>query len=86
MTVPKKPEGRRVVLNASFGDLSVNGATPCGEYLGLEYEFTFPKVDQFAEMMRIEGPGCLMWKKDLRNYFMQLMADPLNYNVMCFVW
>ena len=86
MTVPKKPSGRRIVLDASFGESSINNATPSGVYLGQDYEFTFPKVDQFAEFIRIEGPGCLMWKKDLRNYFLQLMADPINYNVMCFAW
>ena len=37
-------------------------------------------------MIRSEGSGCLMWKKDLKNYFLQLMADPIDYNTMGFVW
>ena len=86
MTVAKKPDGRRIVFDATFGVLSVNNATPRGEYLGHEYDFSFPKIDQFAEIIRNEGIGCLLWKKDLKNYFLQLMADPFNYNVMCFVW
>ena len=85
MTVPKKPDGRRIVLDATFGD-GPNAATPKGEYLGDSYEFNFPKVDQFTEMIRNLGPGCLLWKRDLRNYFLQLMVNPSDYNKMCLVW
>ena len=36
MTVPKKPNGRRIVIDASFGN-GPNAATPKGEFLGDTY-------------------------------------------------
>ena len=78
MTVPKKPSGRRIVIDASFGE-GPNNATPRGEYLGDTYVFNFPKVDEYAEIIRQLGQGCLLWKRDLKNYFLQLMVDPSDY-------
>ena len=85
MTVPKKPSGRRVVIDASFGE-GPNHGTPKGEYLGDTYVFNFPKVDEYGEIIRRLGPGCLLWKRDLKNYFLQLMVDPSDYPHMCLVW
>ena len=85
MTVPKKPSGRRVVIDASFGE-GPNSGTPKGDYLGDSYTFNFPKVDEYAEIIRKLGPGCLLWKRDLKNYFLQLMVDPTDFPNMCLVW
>merc|ERR550519_534988 len=75
MTVPKKPDGRRIVIDASFGQ-GPNAATPKGQYLGDSYQFNFPKIDEYAEIIRVLGPGCLLWKRDLKSYFLQLLVDP----------
>ena len=72
MTVPKKPNGRRIVLDASFGE-GPNTGTPKGEYLGDTYVFNFPKLDEYAEIIRRLGAGCLLWKRDLKNYFLQYL-------------
>ena len=58
MTVFKKPNGRRIVIDATYGN-GMNAATPKGEYLGDNYVFNFPKVDEYAEIIRKLGPAGL---------------------------
>ena len=47
MMANKKPCGRRTVFDATFGELSVNNATPCDSYLGQSTVYTYPKVEDF---------------------------------------
>ena len=86
MTVLKKPIGRRIVLDATYGDKSVNNATPESIYLGETTDYNYPKVDEFEELLRKHGPGCLMWKRDLSRFFLQLPVDPVDYDKLCFIW
>ena len=51
MTSHKKPQSRRTVFDASFSDFSLNFNTPEKLYLGDEYDFTFPKLDNFSELI-----------------------------------
>ena len=44
MTALKKPRGRRTVFDATFGEFSVNKATPGDSYLGQSTVYTYPKV------------------------------------------
>ena len=86
MTAVKKPGGRRPVFDASFGDLSINNNTPQKEYLGESYQFTFPTVLDLAAVIVQLGPGCLLWKRDLSRWFMQLPVDPGDYDKLCVIW
>ena len=86
MTSHKKPNGRRTVFDASFGLYSLNKNTPEKSYHESEYEFHFPKIDHFADIIATLGPGCLLWKRDLSRYFLQLKVDPLEYDKLGFVW
>ena len=86
MTAIKKPGSRRTVFDASFFDFSLNGNTPEKSYLDEDYEFTFPKVDDFASLISELGHGCYMWKRDLSRFFLQLPLDPLDYDKVAFVW
>ena len=86
MTVAKKPIGRRVVFDATYGNFSVNNATPKKEYLGEETDYKYPKVDQFEELIRKHGRGSLLWKRDLRRFYLQLPADPVDYDKLSFIW
>ena len=86
MTAIKKPGSRRTVFDASFSDFSLNVNTPEKSYLYEDYEFTFPKVDDFASLISELGHGCYMWKRYLSRFFLQLPLDPLDYDKVAFVW
>ena len=86
MTSPKSPSSRRPVFDASWGDWSLNENTPVKTYLGEDYSFTFPTVLDLADLILKEGPGCLLWKRDLERWFMQLPVDPADYDKLGFCW
>ena len=86
MTSNKKPSSRRAVFDASYGNNSLNNNTPPKEYLGELYEFTFPSVHDLADRVVELGPGCLLWKRDLSRWFMQLKIDPGDLDKLGFVW
>ena len=86
MTSPKKPNSRRTVFDASFSEYSLNLNTPEKLYLGEEYEFSFPKLDDFSNLILRYGSGCYMWKRDLSRFFLQLPLDPLDYDKSGCIW
>ena len=86
MTAPKKPDSRRAVFDASFGEFSLNANTPDKSYLFDDYCFSFPKIDDFCKLILSLGSGCFMWKRDLSRFFLQLPLDPIDYNKVCFIW
>ena len=86
MTAAKKPGSRRPVFDGSFGDLSLNSNTPEKEYLGELCNFSFPSVLDLAELVVKLGPGCLLWKRDLSRWYMQLPIDPGDYDKLAVVW
>ena len=86
MTADKKPNSRRTVFDASFGMFSLNKNTPEKAYHDAQYEFTFPKIDDFADRIAQLGSGCYLWKRDLSRFFLQLKVDPFEYNRLGFVW
>ena len=86
MTSPKKPNSRRAVFDASFGLYSLNKNTPERAYHESEYEFTFPRIDDLADIIAQLGEGCFLFKRDLSRYFLQLKIDPFEYDRLGFVW
>ena len=86
MTAPKKPASRRTVFDASFGDFSLNLNTPEKIYVGEEYLFMFPKLDDFSRLIVSLGKGCFLWKRDLSRFFLQLPLDPFDYDKDGFIW
>ena len=86
MTSAKKPSSRRPIFDASYGDFSINANTPEKEYLGGEYQFTFPTVLDLADIITKLGRGCLLWKRDLSRWFLQLPVDPCDYDKLGFLW
>ena len=86
MTAHKKPNSRRAVFDASFGLFSLNKNTPEGAYHETQYEFTFPRVDDLADLIAKLGRGCFLFKRDLSRYFLQLKIDPSEYDKLGFVW
>ena len=86
MTALKKPNSRSAVFDASFGLYSLNKNTPEKTYHDCDYEFQFPKIDDLADRIAMLGPHCLLWKRDLSRYYLQLKIDPFEYDKMGFVW
>ena len=86
MTAHKKPCGRRTVFDATYGDLSVNNATPGDYYMGQPTNYTYPKVEDYRQLVLKAGRGCFMWKRDLSRFFLQLPMDPVDYNKVGMVW
>ena len=86
MTAHKKPRGRRTVFDATYGDLSVNNATPGDQYLGQPTAYTYPKVEDYRLLILKEGHGCFMWKRDLSRFFLQLPMDPVDYIKVGMIW
>ena len=86
MTAPKKPDERRPVFDASFGEFSLNNSTPSDTYLGQPVVYTYPKIEDMRRLLVKNGKGCWLWKRDLSRYFLQIPMDPLDYNKVCFIW
>ena len=86
MTTHKKPKDRRSVFDATFGDKSLNNATPSDLYMGQPAHYTFPKIEDFKEMILRSGKGAYMWKRDLSRFFLQLPLDPTEYHRVGFIW
>ena len=86
MTAPKKPASCRAVFDASFGEFSLNLNTPEKIYVGEEFEFVFPKLDDFARCIVLLGKGFYLWKRDLSIFFLQLPLDPLDFDKVGCVW
>ena len=86
MTAVKKPDGRRAVFDASFGDFSINDNTPSDNYLGMPIEYAYPKIEDFKRLVIKCGSGCFIYKRDLSRYFLQIPLDPVEYPKVGFVW
>ena len=86
MTAHKKPVARRCCMDASFGDNSLNNATPGDKYLGQPIQFTYPKIEDYRQMVLKAGRGCWMWKRDLSRFFLQLPLDPVEYIKVGLIW
>ena len=86
MTAHKKVKSRRTVFDASFGEKSLNNSTPSDYYMGLPCKYTFPKIQDYKEMILNCGPGAFMWKRDLSRFFLQLPLDPTEYHRVGVIW
>ena len=86
MTAVKKPDGRRVVFDATFGENSLNNGTPTDLYLGQPIDLVYPKIEEFRILVLKCGRGCSMWKRDLSSFFLQIPLDPVDYPKVAFIW
>ena len=86
MTAPKKPDSRRAVFDATFGDFSLNKNTIADMYLDNPCVYDYPTVDDFKLLVLNAGKGCFIWKRDLSRFYLQIPLDPLEYPKVCCVW
>ena len=80
MTVPKEEDSRRIIVDFSFPPgKAVNDGISRKTYLDFEVEFSLPSVQSMVVRLNELGPGCLMYKRDLKGAFRQFATDPGDY-------
>ena len=87
-SLPKKETNeRRVILDLSFpSTASVNNFISKDVYMGETVDLVYPKVDDFVEMIKQKGRGCLLYKLDLRRAFRQIQICPGDITLVSFIW
>ena len=86
MTAHKKPSDRRAVYDATFGANSLNNSTPPDNYIGTKCVYSYPKIEDYRKIIIKCGRGCLLWKRDLSRYFLQLPLCPVEYCQVGTIW
>ena len=86
MTAEKKPDSRRAVFDATFGDHSLNNSTPSDLYLGQPFTYAYPKIEDFKRLVLECGRGSFIWKRDLSRFYLQIPLDPVEYPIVSCVW
>lgn len=87
-SVPKKDTSeRRIIMDLSFPKgHSVNDFIDKDKYLEEECKVIFPKVDDFVELIKSKGQGCLLYKRDLKRAYRQISIDPKDLHLVSFIW
>ena len=87
MSVPKDVTKRRVIVDFSFppGN-SVNDGISKVSYLEFDIEFSLPSVQAMAMRIIELGPGCLLYKRDLKGAFRQFSSNPGDYVFAGIFW
>ena len=87
MTVPKEESKRRVIVDFSFPPGSaINEGISRHTYLDLEIVFSLPSVQSMVSRLNELGPGCLLYKRDLKGAFRQFSTDPGDYRFTGVCW
>ena len=55
-------------------------------FLGEPVSLSHPTVDDIAESIVQLGPGCLLFKHDLKRAYRQLPVDPFDYLLLGYSW
>ena len=80
MTVPKEDSSRRIIVDFSFPPgKAVNDGISKLTYLEFDIVFSLPLVHSMVGRLNELGPGCLLYKKDLKGAFRQFSTDPGDY-------
>ena len=87
MSVPKEAAKRRVIVDFSFPPgKAINDGISKDTYLGLEVAFCLPSVQSMVGRLNELGPGCLLYKRDLKGAFRQFGIDPGDYSFTGLNW
>lgn len=83
-TVPKKGSSeRRVILDLSFPEgKSINEGIPRESYLGDPFRLSFPSIDNLVELVKEKGPGCQLFKRDLKRAYRQIPVCPGDVHLL----
>ena len=53
---------------------------------GSEFQLSYPTVDTIAALVVQKGPGCLIYKHDLKRAYWQFREDPYDFPSLGFKW
>ena len=65
---------------------SVNNGISKETYLGKTIDLAYPTVDHLASVLQQFGPGCHIFKKDLKRAYREFHLDPKDINFSGYVW
>ena len=87
-TVPKRDsDERRVIVDLSWPcGTSVNDGIPSDSFLGEPISLTYPTIDSIVDAVISLGPGCLLYKRDLKKAYRQFPVDPKDYHLLGYTW
>ena len=86
-SVPKGEFDRRIIVDLSWPIGSfVNDGIPLKQYLGVDFNLVYPTVDDIAASILHNGPGCLLFKRDLKRAYRQFPVDPGDYHLLGYSW
>ena len=87
-TVPKRDsDERRVIVDLSWPcGTSVNDGIPSDTYLGEPISLTYPTIDSIVDVVISLGPGCLLYKRDLKKAYRQFPVDPRDHHLLGYTW
>ena len=87
MSVPKEDSERRVIVDFSFPPgRAINEGIPKSTYLDADTNFTLPSVRSMVSRLNELGPGCMLYKRDLKGAFRQFSIDPGDYSFTGISW
>jgi len=83
-TVPKRDSSeRRVIVDLSWPcGSSVNDGIPSDSFLGESLHLEYPTIDVIVDAVIATGPGCMIYKRDLRKAYRQFPVDPRDYHLL----
>ena len=86
-TVPKKDNAsRRIILDLSAPrGCAVNESIPKDSFLGVPLRLHLPSVDNLVSLVKEQGVGCFMYKRDLKAAYRQLPVDPGDVSYLGYV-
>ena len=74
---------RRFILDLSWAAASsVNDRISKDLFLGEPVSLTYPTVHDITDRIIQLGPGCLLFKRDLKRAYRQLPVDPFDYPLL----
>ena len=59
---------------------------PMNTYLDSDIVFSLPSVQSMVSRLNVLGPGCLLYKRDLKGAFRQFSTDPGDYRFTGVFW
>ena len=87
MSVPKEDAERRVIVDFSFPPgRAINDGISKDSYLEFQVVFSLPSVQSMVSRLNELGPGCLLYKRDLKGAFRQFSIDPGDYSFTGISW
>ena len=54
--------------------------------MGKKINICYPNVDDFVDIIKLKGQGCLMFKKDLNRAYRQIPLCPGDMHLVGFQW